>query len=109
MGEAGAGMFAKLAFVIVAAGVCACTLLAMRQARLQAAHDLAEARLRVRAIDERVALRRAEIGRLVAPGEVRRMVQELEPDFGGLEPIMPEQTAWLWLDGPAVAQGGGDR
>ncbi|MCL4742501.1 MAG: hypothetical protein KJZ54_09900 [Phycisphaerales bacterium] len=102
-------MFAKLAAVIVAVGVCACTLLAMRQARLQAAHDLAEARLRVRAIDERVALRRAEIGRLVSPDHVRRMAEELGADFGGLEPILPEQTAWLWLDAPAVAQGGGDR
>ncbi len=98
-------MFAKLAAVIVAVGVCACTLLAMRQARLQAAHDLAEARLRVRALDERVALRRAEIGRLVSPEQVRRMAEELESDFGGFEPILPEQTAWLWLDGSALAQG----
>ncbi|HRQ74045.1 MAG TPA: hypothetical protein PLU35_13545, partial [Phycisphaerales bacterium] len=89
-------MFAKLAGVIVAVGVCACTLLA--------AHDLAEARLRVRAIDERVALRRAEIGRLVSPEQVRRMAEELGTDVGGFEPILPEQTAWLWLDGPAVAQ-----
>lgn len=102
-------MFAKLAAVIVAVGVCACTLLAMRQARLQAAHDLAEARLRVRAIDERVALRRAEIGRLVSPDEVRRMAEELGAEFGGMEPILPEQTAWLWLDAPAVAQGGEER
>ena len=40
-------MFAKLAVLIVSLGLCACGLLCLRQMRTQAAHELAEARLRV--------------------------------------------------------------
>lgn len=80
-------MFAKIAAVIVALGVCACTLLALRQARLQAANELAEARLRVRAIDERVSLVRAGIAASVIPSEVEQMTEAAEDVVGPLVPL----------------------
>lgn len=80
-------MFAKIAAVILSLGVCACSLLALRQARLQAANELAEARLRVRGIDERVSLVRTEIAARVIPGEVEQMTAEVESVLGPLIPI----------------------
>lgn len=76
-------MFAKVATVIVALGICACSLLALRQARLQAANELAEARLRVRAIDERVSRARTAIARLVTPEQVESMTEWMN------EPLVP--------------------
>lgn len=76
-------MFAKVAVVIVALGISACSLLALRQARLQAANELAEARLRVRAIDERVSLTRTAIAELVTPEQVETMTEWAE------EPLVP--------------------
>ena len=76
-------MFAKVAIVIVALGICACSLLALRQARLQAANELAEARLRVRAIDERVSRARTAIARLVTPEQVESMTEWMD------EPLVP--------------------
>ncbi len=76
-------MFAKVAVVILALGICACSLLALRQARLQAANELAEARLRVRAIDERVSLTRTAIASLVTPEQVERMTEWVD------EPLVP--------------------
>ncbi len=76
-------MFAKVAVVIIALGICACSLLALRQARLQAANELAEARLRVRAIDERVSLARTAIASRVTPEQVERMTEWVD------EPLVP--------------------
>ncbi|HZW10394.1 MAG TPA: hypothetical protein VFF69_10870 [Phycisphaerales bacterium] len=80
-------MFAKIAAVILALGVCACSLLALRQARLQAANELAEARLRVRSIDERVSLVRAGIAASVVPSEVEHMTAAAEDIVGPLVPL----------------------
>ena len=77
-------MFAKIALVIIALGICACTLLALRQARLQAANELAEARLRVRAIDERVSVVRTAIASHVTPEEVEAMTRQI---LAPLEPL----------------------
>lgn len=76
-------MFAKVAIVIIALGICACSLLALRQARLQAANELAEARLRVRAIDERVSRARTAIAGLVTPEQVESMTEWMD------EPLVP--------------------
>lgn len=78
-------MFAKLVVVILTIGACACTLLSMRQARLQAAHELARAQLRVRACDERLWALRADIGRRVMPDQVRQMADAL----GNFRPMLP--------------------
>ncbi|MBK7405235.1 MAG: hypothetical protein IPJ41_11530 [Phycisphaerales bacterium] len=80
-------MFAKAVVVIIALGVCACSLLALRQARLRAANELAEARLRIRAIDERVSIVRTEVASRVTPEEIDQMRQELDGELGALVPI----------------------
>ncbi len=76
-------MWPKLAVVVLSIGVCACGLLALRQARLQAAFELTQAQLRIRDADERLWRLRAEIGRKVAPEEVERLA-------GGLVPLHPK-------------------
>lgn len=73
----GSAVFAKIVLVIVALGICACSLLALRQARLQAANELAEARLHVRAIDERVSLVRTAIAGRVTPERVEEMTRQV--------------------------------
>lgn len=80
-------MFAKAVIVIVALGVCACSLLALRQARLKAANELAEARLRIRTIDERVSIVRTEVAARVTPEEIERMTRELDGALGELVPL----------------------
>lgn len=72
-------MVAKLAVVILSLGICGCTLLALRQARLQAASELVRVQLRVRAQDEKLWQLRTEIGRLVTPERVREMASSLGP------------------------------
>lgn len=66
-------MFAKLAIIIVAIGLAACGLLAMRQARLQAAHELAQAQLRIARVDERLLTLHAQIADRVTPASIRQM------------------------------------
>jgi len=72
-------VFAKIAFVILCVGVTACALLAARQLRMQAAHDLAAARLRILDRDEDLWRLRARIAATVTPANVERMAGELAP------------------------------
>lgn len=81
-------MFAKLAVVVLTIGVCACTLLSLRQARLQAAHELTRAQLRVRECDDRLWAMRAEIARRVMPDQVHQMADAL----GSFRPMLPLPT-----------------
>lgn len=78
-------MFAKLVVVIVTIGACACTLLSLRQLRLQTAHELTRAQLRVRECDDHLWALRAEIGRRVMPDRVRQMADAL----GSFRPMLP--------------------
>lgn len=71
-------MFAKLAIIIVAIGLAACGLLAMRQARLQTAHELAQAQLRIARVDERLLTLHARIADRVTPASIRQMQQLAE-------------------------------
>lgn len=72
-------MFAKLVALVVCIAACACTLLATRQARVQAAHELADARLRVMQRDNDLWRTRADIASLVTPEHVRIMAAGLGP------------------------------
>lgn len=62
-----AGLFAKMVVLVLCLGGSAVGMLALRQSRLQAAHEAAEARLRMRAHAERAMDLRAEIARRVTP------------------------------------------
>ncbi len=85
-------MLAKLATIIVAIGLTACGLLAMRQARLQAAHELAQAQLRIARVDERLLTLHALIADEITPGRIRQMrLAALEA--GGM-PTPSSARAW---------------
>ena len=72
-------MFAKVAIVIVAAGLCASTLRAMRQARIQAAHELTAARLRAEDADEATRRLAIRIAALSTPEAIRHAAEGLGP------------------------------
>lgn len=70
-------MFFKLAMVIVCGGVTGLVLLSLRQDRLQAANEFAEARLRVRMFNEQVSTIRAELATKITPDRIEEMAEEL--------------------------------
>lgn len=82
-------MFWKLVVCLLAIGVMGCSLLAMRQARLQAAHELAQTQLRIRGCDERLFKLRTQIGAMVRPEDVRSLVSGMAT----LKPLMPLPTS----------------
>lgn len=72
-------MFAKLAAIIIALGIVGCTVLALRQQRLQAAHELAESQLRIRRSDEQLWLLRTQIAHRLNPEAIRDMATAVGP------------------------------
>ena len=76
-------------------------LLSTRQSRLQAAHEVTAARLRIREHDERLLALRAEIAALVSPGAVREMLERRGDD----EPLTPVAGRSRTLEHPAPAIG----
>ncbi len=63
-------MFARLAFSILALAVGACVLLAARQVRIQAAHELAAARQRIVQLDAELFRLRAQIASRLTPERI---------------------------------------
>lgn len=84
-------MFGKLAVLIVSLGLIAASLLAIRQMRTQAAHELAQARLRAVRIDEDVAKFRAVISAHVSPERVLEMASRNHL----LRPLTPDSVPVL--------------
>lgn len=72
-------VLAKLAVLVVCMGLCACALLAARQMRMQAAHELTEARLRIMKHDNDLRRTRARIAAQITPEKVERMAAGLAP------------------------------
>lgn len=66
-------MFAKIVALILSLGIVACALLAVRQARIQAFHELTQTRLRIKHQDEKILLLRTSIASLVTPEHVHEM------------------------------------
>ncbi len=79
-------MFSKLTFLVVSLGIVGCCLLALRQQRLQAASEMAQAQLRVRTADERLFELRSQVAARITPKEV----EKLAIDAGGLRPATNE-------------------
>jgi hypothetical protein len=75
-------MFSKLTFLIISLGIVGCSLLALRQQRLQAASEMAQAQLRIRAADERLFELRSMVAARITP----QQVEKLATDAGGLRP-----------------------
>lgn len=77
-------MFAKIVALILSLGIVACALLAVRQARIQAFHELTQTRLRIKRQDEQILLLRTSIATLVTPEHVHGMAAStttLKPIF----------------------------
>jgi len=78
-------VFAKIVALILSLGIIACALLAVRQARVQAFHELTQTRLRIRTQDEQLWKLRAAIAARVIPEHVHEMaasISELKPVVG---------------------------
>lgn len=80
--ERAAGVFAKVAFLVLALGLLAASLLTLRQMRTQAAHELARARLRILDRESELQRIRMRIGELVTP-------EHIEALSAGLVPMRP--------------------
>lgn len=89
-------MFGKSAVLIVLTGLCACGVLAARQMRTQAAHELAQSRLRAAQLDNGVARVRARIASDISPERVMQMaakIETLKPLAGELGPRPPHDNS----------------
>jgi hypothetical protein len=75
--------------VVLAIGATACGLLTLRQSRLQAASELAQAQLRIGTSDERLWALRSQIAERVTPSNVERMAASVGP----LKPIIAPPLA----------------
>ncbi|MFG0244711.1 MAG: hypothetical protein ACF8MF_01500 [Phycisphaerales bacterium JB052] len=69
-------MFAKLVVLILVFGASGIGVLSVRQSRLQAVHEMAESRHRVRQLDEQAGEIRAMIARACTPQRVHRLLQQ---------------------------------
>ncbi|MCE7972864.1 MAG: hypothetical protein DYG92_00860 [Leptolyngbya sp. PLA1] len=76
-------MFPKVVLLVIAVGAGACTLLGLRQSRLQVASELAQSQLRVCEADERLWLLRSQVAAAVTPQSVERLARAL----GTMKPI----------------------
>lgn len=94
-------MFGKTAVLIVSTGLCACGLLAARQMRTQAAHELARSRLRAAQIDNDLARLRAKIASDISPERVMQMAAKLDT----LKPLAGEFGPRPASDNTRIARG----
>ena len=80
-------MFAKLAALILALGIIGTSLLALRQQRLQAASEAAQAQLRIQKLDEELLTLRAQVASAVTPSAVEKLVASVHTTDGS--PLRP--------------------
>jgi hypothetical protein len=90
-------VFPKLAVLVLSLALGACILLAARQMRIQAVHELAAARLRILEADARLWKLRARIADEVTPQHIEQMAAQ----FGPMQPLLFEDP-----DARRVADGG---
>ena len=86
-------MFIKLVVMILVFGSSGVGLLSVRQSRLQAAHEMAEARLRVRLLDEQAGEVRTKIASMCTPDRVMGLLKDpsiYEPSVFHQTQIMPQ-------------------
>lgn len=69
-------MFAKLVVLILVFGASGVGVLSVRQSRLQAVHDMAESRHRIRQLQEQAGEIRTLIARSCTPQRVHRMLAD---------------------------------
>ena len=76
-------MFAKLCVLIISMGAVACTLLALRQQRIEAVHQMAMVNLRIMEADRGLARLRTDIVANLEP----KKIEALASKIGTLRPI----------------------
>ena len=76
-------MFAKLCVLIISTGLLACTLLALRQQRIEAVHQMAKINLRIMEADRGLARLRTDIAANLDPQKIEVLAAKL----GNLRPI----------------------
>ncbi|MBY0114104.1 MAG: hypothetical protein K2Y21_14905 [Phycisphaerales bacterium] len=99
------GTILKLGFIVLCVGGCAMGMLALRQAGLQAGHELAQTQLRIQKADEDLWRLRAEISTLASPGRIRELADKLGP-LHGLTPKPADASTAEEISaatGPAIA------
>jgi hypothetical protein len=84
-------VFAKLVVLILVVGLGGSGLLAMRQSRLQAAHELTAARLRLRTQAELLQRLRARIAQSTAPSVLREAFEQRPELLAGLRPAVDQR------------------
>ncbi len=97
-------MFAKLVAVILALGIVGCSLLALRQSRLQAASELAQTQLRIGRLDERLWLLRGEIARRVSPEAVEHAAEQMGPTKAMVMEALTVEAPTIEGEKPGVHQ-----
>lgn len=75
-------MFQKLAALILALGIIGTSLLALRQQRLQAASEAAQAQLRIQSLDEELLTLRAQVATAVTPTAVEKLAASVQTKDG---------------------------
>ncbi len=99
-------MFAKLCVLTISIGLVACTLLALRQQRINAVHQMAMVNLRIMEADRGLARLRTDIAANLEP----RNIEALASKLGNLYPIEnhPQRPGTLPTNRqPAFAQNTG--
>lgn len=76
--------------MVAAVGAVACMLLTLRQARLEAANELAESRLRIQRLDRRLSMVRADIASRVVPDSVRDLTGDVPLGFEPIATTAPD-------------------
>lgn len=95
-------MFGKVAIVVIGLGAASASLLALRQQRLQAAHELAKAQLRIERQDEELWKVRSRIASLVNPQNVEMMASEIS-ELHALVPDAPDASVPPPVNGGLVS------
>ena len=81
-------MFIKLVVLILVCGGSGVGLLSVRQSRLQAAHEMAEARQRIQRLDEQTGEVRMQIARLCTPERVSALVDSRDESKPSYDPAV---------------------
>lgn len=81
------GVLFKLGLVVLSIGLCALSMLVMRQARLQAAHEVTQTQLRIQRADEQLWKMRADIAALANPSRIRELAGNIGPMHALINPV----------------------
>jgi len=84
---ASGGILFKLGLVVLSIGLCALSMLVMRQSRLQAAHEVTQTQLRIQRADEQLWKMRADIAGLANPSRIRELAGNLGPMHALINPV----------------------